>query len=319
MLSQCHGFLLLIPIQINLFYRNSSSKKTSLKEIILHFVCSRDATQEENLNKVPVVIALCKDEGHIMTAPYYQSNKRWDTLCADWDQWASLLFLGRERELISDSDKQVAQDIGHFYFGQDQDIATLTRSEENLKKLGRIYSMAYFYSGADHDSRLLAKAGFPIFNFILSHPPDFSLMDIFRLTLPQMILSFSARSMGFHPYQHDNGVCHGDDLNYLFPMSPFPKSVVTEEQKRVQQILLDILSSLSLSGKPVYSDESDGLKTDLEPLSNEYGIARYLNLSSTPNMINDEDMKKEIEFWNSVSYMFVLIRISNINLKILGS
>merc|ERR1719322_621387 len=158
--------------------------------------------------------------------------------------------------------------------------------------------MSYFYSGADRDCKLLVRAGVPVYNFVLSHPPDFSLMDIFRLTLPQMILSFSARSMGYHPFQHDNGVCHGDDLNYLFPMAPFPKSVVTEEQKRVQHILLDILSSFSLSGKPVYSENDQ--QSNLEALNEEYGIARYFNLTSSPSMKTDGDMRKEIEFWNLV-------------------
>ena len=35
---------------------------------------------------------------------------------------------------------------------------------------------------------------------ILSHPPAFSLMDLFRLNMTQLVWMFTARSMGHNPY-----------------------------------------------------------------------------------------------------------------------
>ena len=44
---------------------------------------------------------------------------------------------------------------------------------------------------------------------------------------------------GSDPYHLPRtGVTHGDDLPYLFPMSPLPEEVVTEEQKKVRQLPL---------------------------------------------------------------------------------
>ena len=96
--------------------------------------------------------------------------------------------------------------------------------------------MSYFFSAAHQDSRLLAQAGADVHAFVLARPPAFTLMDLFRLSLGQLCWMFTARSFGYNPYPHQYGVCHGDDINYLFPMEPpgFPPAVVTEKQQQVQ-------------------------------------------------------------------------------------
>ena len=186
-----------------------------------------------NVTKVPVMFGLCQEEGYILTAPYYQSQRRWDLVTRDWSQWAPLLFLGRERDLATDTDRELMAAVASFYFGEGADMAQLPRTEANLRQLGRIYSMAYFFRGADRDSKLLAGAGLEVYNMVLCHAPAFSLMEMFRLSLPQLIYLFSARSFGLNPFPPVDGVCHGDDLNYLFPMWPLPESVVTEDQRKV--------------------------------------------------------------------------------------
>ena len=51
----------------------------------------------------------------------------------------------------------------------------------------------------------------------------------------------------------DPGVCHGDDLMYLFPMNPpgFPEAVDTKPQEDMRQRLLDIVCSFTKMGEPV--------------------------------------------------------------------
>merc|ERR1711892_271605 len=203
-----------------------------------------NALESGEFSKIPVIIGSCKDEGLILTAPFYNSSKRWNLLRQNWTEWAPLIFLNRERELLTDADKEIAKEIGEFYFGRDVDISSLAGEVKTWAKLTEIYSMAYFHSGFDQDSKVLAKSGAEVYTFILTHSPAFTLMDIFRLSLPKLSLMFTCRSIGFNPYKKDYGVCHGDDLNYLFPMAPpgffsvFPKSVVTPAQKEVQQRLL---------------------------------------------------------------------------------
>ena len=257
--------------------------------------------KEGKFHKVPVMVGLCQDEGYILTAPYYKERRRWELLTQQWAQWAPLLFLGRERELITDMDRDAAGDIARFYFGEETDLTELPRTEENLKLLGRIYSMAYFYSGADQDTKQLKQAGAEVYNFVLSHPPNFTLMDLFRFSFSQMIYSFSARAFGYNPYPPVQGVCHGDDLNYLFPMSTLPlAAVVTDDQKRVQQLLLDIVSSFSRDGLPTFDDSSDGLAQPLAPLSLELGLTQFCDLQPEPSTLTNPDMRRELELWMSV-------------------
>ena len=210
------------------------------------------AVKDGRFSPVPVMFGLCRDEGLILSAPYYQTKARWELLRTDWTNWAPLLFFGRERDLTTDKDRQTAADIGRYYFGPDTDISRLPSHDQTISKLTRIYSMSYFYSAAHHDASVLAKAGAQVHVFVLSHPPAFSLIDMFRLNLKQLCYMFAARSFGCNPYPQQYGICHGDDLNYLFPMDPpgFPPTVVTESQKLVQGYLTDIVSTFSATGDP---------------------------------------------------------------------
>ena len=117
---------------------------------------------------------------------------------------------------------------------------------------------------------------------------------------------------GSDPYHLPRtGVTHGDDLPYLFPMSPLPEEVVTEEQKKVRQLLLDIVTSFASRGRPTYTDPGDGLGKALPPLDQEAGIATYFKIHPAPVVVTNaahctsnasqcRSLKKEIEFWRQV-------------------
>ena len=77
-------------------------------------------------------------------------------------------------------------------------------------------------------------------------------MDLFRLNMKQLCWLLAARSLGYNPYPQAYGTCHSDDIQYLFPMEPpgFPAAVVTDGQKKVQQNLLDLITSYATNGNP---------------------------------------------------------------------
>ena len=152
-----------------------------------------EAVREGRFSDVPVIFGLCKDEGLILSAPFYKTKQRWEVLRTDWTNWAPLIFFGRERELTSDADREAAAEVGRYYFGEHTDISQLPSDDQTLSKLTRIYSMSYFYSGVQHDATVLAEAGARVHVFVLSHPPAFSLMDMFRLNLKQLLCMFSLR------------------------------------------------------------------------------------------------------------------------------
>ena len=218
--------------------------------------------------KVPVMFGLCEDEGLIFSARFYQNNKRWELVRRDWAGWASLLFFSRERSLTTDRDRQAAADIGRFYYGAHTEISSLPSCHQTLSQLTRMFSMSRFYSGVDEDARVLAQAGVSVHAFILTHQPAFTAMDIFRLNMKQLIYMFSARAFGYNPYPERYGVCHCDDLNYLFPMGLTKRlqSETTEDQKLVQKYMTDIVSTFAATGDPSAIEEFGGIWEPLQVL-----------------------------------------------------
>ena len=59
--------------------------------------------------KVPLIMGCCQDEGLILSSPYYKDKARLELLTRDWDTWAPLLFLGRERELVGELELELAR------------------------------------------------------------------------------------------------------------------------------------------------------------------------------------------------------------------
>merc|ERR1711973_451064 len=106
--------------------------------------------------------------------------------------------------------------------------------------------------------------------------------------------------MGGYDTCQKQGVFHMDDLNYLFPMSVFPNSVVTDGQRRVQQLLLDLICSFSRGGQPSYSAPDDGLTQLVPPLSLEAGVSRFFKVSPEPQIENDDKLQKELTLWKRV-------------------
>ena len=88
-------------------------------------------------------------------------------------------------------------------------------------------SLSYFFSAVDTDTELLAQAGAPVYTFMLSLRPNFSFFSLFSQSLPQLAFMFYQRSRGEHPVRQEAGVCHGDDLMFIFPMETFPSAVDT--------------------------------------------------------------------------------------------
>ena len=113
-------------------------------------------------------------------------------------------------------------------------------------------SLSYFFSAVDTDTEMLARAGSSVYTYQLSLAPNFSFFPLFSLTLPQVALMFYQRSRGDHQVRRETGVCHGDDLMFIFPMEMFPAAVETEVS----------ISSLVLIVTPTFSgSEKNARKT----------------------------------------------------------
>ena len=74
----------------------------------------------------------------------------------------------------------------------------------------------------------MATAGASVFIFQLSVKPNFSFFEVFRLSFPQLALMFYQLRRGYNQFRRDSGVCHGDDVLYIFPFEGLPPAVETE-------------------------------------------------------------------------------------------
>ena len=97
-----------------------------------------DAVKAGKIAKVPVIMGCCKDEGLILSAPFQRYKRQLDilnryrsktfpnrtiecfTLNRDWETWAPLLFFGRERELVGNTEAEIVRCNQCFVFEYSQ-------------------------------------------------------------------------------------------------------------------------------------------------------------------------------------------------------
>ena len=94
------------------------------------------------------------------------------------------------------------------------------------------------------------------------------------------------------------GVGHGDDLGFLFPMSPpgFPKMITTEAQKKTRTNLLKLLQSFTQNGIPLLDGVEVWLRVEGER-------EEFLEIGETLKMINyPTSFAHQIKFWKQVFY-----------------
>ena len=92
------------------------------------------------------------------------------------------------------------------------------------------------------------------------------------------------------------GVGHGDDLGFLFPMSPpgFPKMVTTEAQRKTRTNLLKLLESFTHNGNPALDGVEVWPRVEGEK-------EEFLEIRDTLKMINyPASFAHQLNFWKQV-------------------
>jgi len=157
----------------------------------------------------------------------------------------------------------------------------------------QLFSTAIFHAPMVKDLTLLSTQGVKIYPFEFSYKGTMTLCEVFRLPPMKLVINFFGRHAGTKLYQKDNlGVCHGDDLLYIFPFSVagFPKTVKTTNDKRVSETLLGFISNFAAKDEPL-GDDWPALNT------NDYKVMR-INEKCSFEHLEPSKMRK-IEFWNS--------------------
>eukprot|EP00095_Tigriopus_kingsejongensis_P006873 maker-scaffold605_size125465-snap-gene-0.25 protein:Tk06873 transcript:maker-scaffold605_size125465-snap-gene-0.25-mRNA-1 annotation:"esterase fe4" len=244
---------------------------------------------------IPVLSGYTSEEGLILSAFFHKSQRRWDLLFNQWEIWAPQLLFNRESDLVTKADQSCVSQIKEKFFPGEGFPA---RSESNLKRLEQLFSLAIFQAPLRKDLDLLSEHGFSIFAYVFQYEGSMSMVDLFRLPILKMLLNFSGRHLGARLYQKRLGVCHGDDLFYLFPFSlmGFPQSVKTASDLRTSKHFLSLLTNFAHFGNPTPQNKMGFLWEPWTKTSNA-----QLRIGSGLVMEIDPLVEKRIQFWNQLT------------------
>ena len=212
-------------------------------------VSFQDAVKNNLGSPKPVVFGLCKDEGLFLTSPFHKEKERISILNDNWQEWAPLLFLYKERDLCTETDLDSANKIWQHYFEE----PGKSLDQKSLHILKEIYTMSFFVYPVIEDATLMMKNNWNVWIMRLSVPLEFSLMHLVKSPFHKFFLKMAAHSMGSKQFDNKYGVCHGDDLFYLFSFNipGFPKAVKTNDQKFARSSLISSISNFTTQGQPI--------------------------------------------------------------------
>ena len=208
----------------------------------------------EFAKNVPIIAGFTTEEGLILASQFHRSSRRWRMLFNNWDIWAPHLFFNRETDLVSLEDIEKAGKIRDKFFpaassADKEDNANNNMNmpklnETSLRTMEQIFSTAIFHAPLVKDIGLLMAAGVDVYAYEFGYRGSMTLNDVFRLSPIKLVVNFFGRHVGTKLYQKDLGVCHGDDMFYLFPftMAGFPKSVKSAADKATSYNILTFVS-----------------------------------------------------------------------------
>ena len=162
-------------------------------------------------NQVPTMIGSLKDEGLLSTATMMQNPPLFDHFKKHWDECAANSFLNMFfLKEIDQSTKDKIQQIEKFYL-KDEEIYMNHWTFENLSYA--FGDTKFFVGSAKMAEQLSTKVKTYFYQF--DHLGSFSLSDIFSSSRPKLLWTLIKKAFGIHESKK-LGVCHADDLLYLF-------------------------------------------------------------------------------------------------------
>ena len=120
----------------------------------------------------------------------------------------------------------------------------------------------------------------------------------------QYILSYEGKNSWSELYygQEPRGVCHGDDLFYLFTMPYFNKVKLDDKDIEIKNVMVDAWTNFANSGNP--NDVSIPKKKQWKKTTvgaNPGNIMRFWDISGeTQAMKNDKNLNKRMKFWDNI-------------------
>ncbi|XP_041788891.1 juvenile hormone esterase [Anopheles merus] len=200
---------------------------------------------EPHAIELPWMTGLTFDEGALKSASLINVPELRKSLNDHWERALpiSLYYDHHEPEM----QRQITQKINSFYF-KNQKLVTAT--ERNLTNL---YSDAWFLAGMDEYLRIR----------LLGHNKRNSTFKIGETYVYLFAQKASASFTEIFKGGAENyyGVCHAEELQYIFPIAKeipnFQTAIPTEDELEIRRVIIKLWINFARTGNPTPGDEKD--------------------------------------------------------------
>nr|CAD7447818.1 unnamed protein product [Timema bartmani] len=219
---------------------------------------------------IPWITGLNSGDGGLKAAPIFAKEKLVQDLDREFDRIVPISMFYGETSLKTE---EVSHRIRDFYFG-DQPI-----NNNTLHSVVDMFTDNWFLSGADQAVKLqVAVSSAPVYYYYFDYRGTKSFSELFSgLTT-------------------DFGVCHADELQYLFPSDRvFPGLVPSEKDIEITDKMITMWTDFARTGNPT-PDEKD-IAVRWQPITSSN--LEYLHIGSDVYM-DSGLLKERAEFWASL-------------------
>ena len=154
---------------------------------------------------------------------------------ADWETCGAVNFLGRERAAVSEADTDRANSLRASY-------------PDGQPGLTVMFGDAVFGAGTHQLAKSLVGRGRPVFKYLFAYRGSSSLADI---AMGSIWSSMTALMRGLLRIPGDaSGVCHGDELLYLFQVTPILQMLPTVSDQAVSRSMVSWWANFAREHQP---------------------------------------------------------------------
>ena len=219
---------------------------------------------------VEVIVSTTKDEGMLFWLEELGDSSKWQEYQDNFETKApKALFNIHFNDDITTKDKEKAYKVFEHYIGSIE-----STNEDNLQGLFDLMTDAGFLYGIHKTTNYLLKHQVKVYQAIFTYRGEHSY----------------SQSFGLGKY----GVCHGDDLLYLWRWGDFP--LIMADDIQVRNVVTDAWVNFAKYGNPTPSgSELSWLPVDNPEKHNFWNIS-----GPNPEMTTSKEIQDRMNFWNQL-------------------
>ncbi|XP_069699397.1 venom carboxylesterase-6-like isoform X2 [Periplaneta americana] len=238
---------------------------------------------QEGPQSIPWLTGINSGDGALKAAAIYEKEELVIELNSQFERLAPITLLYRDLS-SPDMAVEISQRIRSFYFDD------LPIGNDTLLKVVDMYTDSFFLWAADEAVRiqlsrnLLAGGGAPIYYYYFAYRGPHSFSELFG------------------DPTRDFGVCHADELIYLFPAARvFGNFTATPEEEKMTDYLIHTWTNFARTGNPTpLNSKSELVATKWLPVSSTNDL-EYLHIGSPSDIHMDNGLLQDrVQFWTSL-------------------